>query len=84
MTRRRPTGAPEPVHSDAFHVAITCELVRLSLGGRGDRRPELLVGVSGALHRVAATAQTALADLQQRYAERMRGLGSRTDRGKAS
>lgn len=81
MTRRRPPAAPEPVHSDAFHVAISHELVRLSLGGRGDRRPELLVGIPGALHRVVSTTQTALADLQQRYAQRIRELGTRPDRG---
>lgn len=37
-TRHRPL-----IHTDAGHAAITAELVRLTLGGRGPARPELQV-----------------------------------------
>lgn len=42
MTRRRPRAAPPPRCSDAHAAAITRELGRLVLGGRGPARPELL------------------------------------------
>lgn len=32
---------PLPPHTDAAHAAITTELARLVLGGRGPDRPEL-------------------------------------------
>lgn len=40
MTRRRPRAAPRPPMSDAQHEATSCELVRLTIGGRPPR-PEL-------------------------------------------
>lgn len=42
MTRPRPSSAPPPTHSDAARRTITSELVRLTIGGRGPERPELV------------------------------------------
>lgn len=42
MTRGRPESAPPPVHTDAAHQEISAELVRLTLGGRGADRIELV------------------------------------------
>lgn len=38
-------GQRHAPHSRAAHVAITGELVRLTVGGRGPQRPELLAPV---------------------------------------
>lgn len=45
--------APTPTHSDAAHRAIEAELVRLTLGGRGPRRPELRVDLLGKVYQAA-------------------------------
>lgn len=46
-----------PTYSTAGHRAISDELVRLTLGGRGPERPELLVGRAGFLRRTVIAAR---------------------------
>jgi hypothetical protein len=46
-----------PTYSTAGHQAITAELNRLILGGRGPERPELLVGRAGFLRRMVLAAR---------------------------
>jgi hypothetical protein len=63
MTRPRPGSAPPPTHTDTAHKEISAELVRLTIGGRGADRPELVDVTWRGLR------------AYQRFDQAMRGIG---------